>query len=104
MLACARIGAVHSVVFGGFAPDQLAQRLEHAEPKIVISASCGFVGPKVVAYKPLMDKAIELSRHKPAFSIVLQARPSPAPSFSYNFIREKSSLVHWDLMDLIGDR
>jgi propionyl-CoA synthetase len=61
MLACARLGAIHSVVFGGFAPHELAVRIEDAEPKLVISASCGIEVSKVIEYKPLLDKAIELS-------------------------------------------
>ncbi len=63
MLACARIGAVHSVVFGGFAPHELAIRIDHAQPKLVITASGAVEGKKTLAYKPLVDKAIELSTH-----------------------------------------
>ncbi|GAA4421186.1 propionate--CoA ligase [Acidovorax lacteus] len=65
MLACARIGALHSVVFGGFASGSLASRIEDAEPVLVVSADAGSRGGKVVPYKPLLDEAIELSRHKP---------------------------------------
>ncbi len=65
MLACARIGALHSVVFGGFASSSLATRIEDAEPKVVVSADAGSRGGRVVAYKPLLDEAIQLSRHKP---------------------------------------
>ena len=72
MLACARIGAVHSVVFGGFAAAELATRVEDAEPKVIISASCGIEPGRVVAYKPLLDRAIELSSHKPVANIILQ--------------------------------
>ena len=64
MLACARIGAVHSVVFGGFAAKELATRIEDAEPKLILAASCGIEPGRVVAYKPLLDKALELSRHQ----------------------------------------
>ncbi len=74
MLACARIGAVHSVVFGGFAAGQLAKRIEDAEPKVVLSASCGIEGGRVLPYKPLLDQAIEMSAHKPEHCVVL-ARP-----------------------------
>lgn len=74
MLACARIGAVHSVVFGGFAPPQLAQRINHAKPKVVIWSSCGFAGMKRVLYKPLLDEALSLAEHKPQCSIVVQVR------------------------------
>ena len=65
MLACARIGAVHSVVFGGFAPKELAVRIDDATPKVIVSASCGIEGKRVIEYKPLLDKAIELAAHKP---------------------------------------
>src|ERR1700722_8188406 len=65
MLACARIGAVHSVVFGGFAAAELAARLDDAAPKVVVSASCGIEGSRVVAYKPMLDRAIDLAQHKP---------------------------------------
>ncbi len=65
MLACVRIGAIHSVVFGGFASGSLASRIEDAEPKVVVSADAGSRGGKVVAYKPLLDEAINLSKHKP---------------------------------------
>ena len=65
MLACARIGAIHSVVFGGFAPNELAKRINDATPKVIVSASCGIEGAKVIPYKPLLDKAIESSTHKP---------------------------------------
>ena len=65
MLACARIGAIHSVVFGGFASHSLATRIEDATPKVIISADAGSRGGKVVAYKPLLDEAISLSSHKP---------------------------------------
>jgi propionyl-CoA synthetase len=72
MLACARIGAVHSVVFGGFAPHELAKRIDDARPVMVISASCGIEGQRVIAYKPLLDEALELSSHKVGRCIVLQ--------------------------------
>jgi propionyl-CoA synthetase len=65
MLACARIGAIHSVVFGGFASGSLASRIEDAEPKVIVSADAGSRGGKVIAYKPLLDEAIRLSSHKP---------------------------------------
>ncbi|WP_298564013.1 propionyl-CoA synthetase [uncultured Aliiroseovarius sp.] len=72
MLACARIGAVHSVVFGGFAAHELAVRIDDAQPKAVIAASCGIEPGRVVEYKPLLDEAIGLSTHKPDFTIILQ--------------------------------
>src|SRR6267378_2844351 len=77
MLACARIGAVHSVVFGGFAPNELAKRIDDARPTLILSASCGIEPGRVVAYKPLLDGAIALSSHKPARSVILQ-RPQAA--------------------------
>ncbi len=72
MLACSRIGAVHSVVFGGFAAHELATRIDDATPKAIIAASCGVEPSGVIAYKPLLDGAIELATHKPDFTVVLQ--------------------------------
>ncbi|MET3485222.1 propionyl-CoA synthetase [Methylobacterium sp. 1973] len=77
MLACARLGAVHSVVFGGFAANELAVRIEDAAPKVVLAASCGIEPNRVVAYKPLLDAAIAASRHKPEACLILQ-RPQAA--------------------------
>ncbi len=72
MLACARIGAVHSVVFGGFAPPELATRIDDAEPKVVLTASCGIEFERVIPYKPLVDAGLALARHKVAHVVVLQ--------------------------------
>lgn len=72
MLACARIGAVHSVVFGGFAARELAARIDDATPKAILTASCGIEPTRVVEYKPLLDEAISLSAHRPASCLVLQ--------------------------------
>ncbi len=72
MLAVARLGAIHSVVFGGFAANELAQRIDDATPKLVITASCGIEPGRVVAYKPLLDRAIEIARHKPEKCLVYQ--------------------------------
>src|SRR6266513_4695121 len=72
MLACARIGAVHSVVFGGFAANELATRIDDARPKVSLSASCGLEGGRLVKYKPLLDEAIRLARHKPQACLILQ--------------------------------
>jgi propionyl-CoA synthetase len=80
MLACARLGAVHSVVFGGFAAAELAARIEDARPRLVISASCGIEPGRVVAYKPLLDAAIGLSPHKPERCLILR-RPELDCSF-----------------------
>jgi len=79
MLACARIGAVHSVVFGGFAAKELAVRIDDAKPKVIVSASCGIEVAKIIAYKPLLDKAIDMSSSKPEKCIVLQ-RPMETAS------------------------
>jgi propionyl-CoA synthetase len=72
MLACARIGAIHSVVFGGFASKELATRINDAKPKVIVSASCGIEVNRVIKYKPLLDEAIELSDHKPDHCVILQ--------------------------------
>jgi propionyl-CoA synthetase len=72
MLACARIGAIHSVVFGGFAAPELATRIDDAKPKVILSASCGIEGQRLIPYKPLLDGAIELARWKPQAVVVLQ--------------------------------
>jgi propionyl-CoA synthetase len=72
VLACARIGAVHSVVFGGFAPNELAIRIDDAKPKAIITASCGIEGKKTISYKPLLDEAIKLAAHKPEKCIIFQ--------------------------------
>src|SRR5215210_6153641 len=72
MLACARIGATHSVVFGGFAAKELATRIDDATPKAILSASCGLEPNRIVAYKPLLDEAIEIARNKPARCLILQ--------------------------------
>ena len=72
MLACARLGAVHSVVFGGFAPLELAARIDDAEPTAVVTASCGIEASRVIAYKPLLDEALALAHHRPAATVVLQ--------------------------------
>src|SRR6266851_9658778 len=72
MLACARIGAVHSVVFGGFAAHELALRIDDAAPKVVVSASCGIEVSRVIEYKPILDRAIELATHKPEHCVILQ--------------------------------
>src|SRR5579859_4322432 len=77
MLACARIGAVHSVVFGGFAAKELATRIDDAKPKLIFSASCGLEPGRIVQYKPLLDEAIRLSSSKPQGCIILQ-RPQQA--------------------------
>ncbi|MCW2805279.1 MAG: AMP-dependent synthetase and ligase [Propionibacteriaceae bacterium] len=72
MLACARIGAIHSVVFGGFAATELAARIDDAQPKVVISASCGLEADRVVAYKPLLEAALAKASHQPSHCVILQ--------------------------------
>jgi propionyl-CoA synthetase len=77
MLACARLGAIHSVVFGGFAAKELATRIDDATPKLILSASCGIEASRIVQYKPLLDQAIDMASHKPRRCLVLQ-RPQAA--------------------------
>jgi len=72
MLACARLGAVHSVVFGGFAPAELAARIDDARPKLVVSASCGIEPTRLVPYKPMLDEALRLASHPPAHTLIVQ--------------------------------
>ena len=72
MLACARIGAIHSVVFGGFASTELATRIDDCQPKLIVSASCGHEADKIIKYKPLLDKAVELAKHKVEKCIIYQ--------------------------------
>ncbi|WP_430462292.1 propionyl-CoA synthetase [Thalassolituus sp. LLYu03] len=72
MLACARLGAVHSVVFGGFAPNELAVRIDDAHPKVIMSASCGIEIDRVIEYKPILDKAIEMAEHKVGCCLIYQ--------------------------------
>jgi propionyl-CoA synthetase len=78
MLACARIGAIHSVVFGGFAAHELATRIDDAKPRVILSASCGVEVSRVVPYKPLLDAAITEARNKPAHCVILQRAMCPA--------------------------
>src|SRR4051812_21000773 len=78
MLACARIGAVHSVVFGGFAPAELAARIDDAQPKVVFASSCGLEPGRVVEYKPLLDAALARSEHQPDYCVISQRREARA--------------------------
>lgn len=78
MLACARLGAVHSVVFGGFAANELAVRIDDATPRVMVSASCGIEPGRVVEYKPLLDEAIQLAQHKPERCVILQREQAQA--------------------------
>jgi propionyl-CoA synthetase len=78
MLACARLGAVHSVVFGGFAANELAVRIDDAQPKVIVTASCGIEPGRIVEYKPLLDQAIDAATHKPGACIILQREQATA--------------------------
>lgn len=86
MLACARIGAIHSVVFGGFAAKELASRIDDAKPKMILSASCGIEPCRIVAYKPLLDSAIDIAVHKPEHTLILQR-----PELLANLLPERDS-------------
>ena len=90
MLACARIGAVHSVVFGGFAPHELAIRIDDAQPKVIVSASCGIEPSRVVEYKPMLDRALDLATHQPGTCVIKQ-RPQANASM------DEPRDVDWDL-------
>src|SRR3989440_7135668 len=79
MYACARLGAIHSVVFGGFAAKELATRIDDAKPKLILSASCGIEAARVIPYKPLLDAAIDLASVKPQACIILQRPQAEAP-------------------------
>jgi propionyl-CoA synthetase len=98
MLACARIGAIHSVVFGGFAARELATRIDDAKPKAVLSASCGLEPGRIVLYKPLLDEAIAIAQHKPAACLILQrpqAEASLTPGRDHDWAAMRDhSLVH----------
>ncbi|MBG6090077.1 propionyl-CoA synthetase [Actinomadura viridis] len=89
MLACARLGAVHSVVFGGFAAKELAVRIDDARPKVVVSASCGIEGARIVPYKPLLDQALELASHKVERCVVRQR-----PQLHADLVRPRD--IDWD--------
>jgi propionyl-CoA synthetase len=98
MLACARIGAVHSVVFGGFAPHELAVRIDDARPTVVVSASCGIEVNRVIEYKPLLDRAIELASHTPAACVILR-RPQAEPSMGERDIDWGEAMAHAEPVD-----
>lgn len=101
MLACARLGAVHSVVFGGFAAHELAIRIEDAEPKVIVSASCGLEPGRIIAYKTLLDEAIASSRHKPGVIVILQ-RPELTCALDQELDRDWDA--EWTLALSRGDR
>ena len=96
MLAITRIGAIHSVVFGGFASSELAVRIDDAQPKAILSASCGIEPGRIVEYKPLLDGAIEMASHKPEFTLILQrpqaeARIADGRDFDWHAAQEDAS-------------
>ncbi len=106
MLACARIGAVHSVVFGGFAANELAVRIDDATPKAIIAGSCGIEPGRIVEYKPLLDGAIELAAHKPEFTVIFQREQAVAPlkdgfDFDWNAVQE--GVTPADCVPVSGD-
>ncbi len=101
MLACARIGAIHSVVFGGFAADELATRLNDARPKVIVSASCGIEVNRVIPYKPILDKAIDSARAKPDRCIILQRPQAEAPMTEARDIDWHEALAHAKPVDCV---
>ena len=92
MLACGRIGAVHSVVFGGFAANELASRIDDSKAKLIVSASCGYEPGRTVEYKPLLNKAIELAKHKPNKCIIYQREKFKAELNSVTDVSWEDSL------------
>jgi propionyl-CoA synthetase len=100
MLASARIGAVHSVVFGGFAAKELAVRIDDAAPTVIVSASCGIEGKRVIEYKPLLDRAIELATHKPEHCVILQ-RPQAQASLGDHDVDWASAVENAEPADCV---
>ena len=92
MLAVARLGAIHSVVFGGFAPPELALRIDDAKPKVILTASCGIEVKRIIEYKPLIDKAFELAKHKPECCVIFQ-RPQAVAALTPGRDHEWTSLL-----------
>ena len=106
MLACARLGAIHSVVFGGFAAHELAVRLDDAQPKAIIAASCGLEPGRVVKYKPLIDEAIRQSTHKPEFTLVLQREQAIAdlePGRDFDWVEAQVGVEPADCVPVEGN-
>jgi propionyl-CoA synthetase len=98
MLACARIGAIHSVVFGGFAAKELATRIDDAKPKVILSASCGIEVNRVIPYKPLLDEAINLASHKPHACLILQrpqAKAALTPGRDHDWQKKWDEALIW---------
>jgi propionyl-CoA synthetase len=103
MLACARLGAIHSVVFGGFAPSELAIRIDDAKPKVIISASCGIEFDKIIPYKPLLDDAIEKAEFKPKHTVILQrpqARATMIEGHDIDFIELQNNSQPTDCVEV----
>ena len=99
MLACARLGAIHGVVFGGFAAAELAVRIADAKPKVIVSASCGLEPGRVVKYKPLLDAAIAISPHKPSAVLMLQREQAIAeltPGRDHDFLEAEANAAPHD--------
>ncbi|MGB7260428.1 MAG: propionyl-CoA synthetase [Albidovulum sp.] len=106
MLACARIGAIHSVVFGGFAAHELAVRLDDATPKAIIAASCGLEPGRVVHYKPLIDAAIEQATHKPDFTLIFQREQELAsliPGRDFDWHEAQAGVAPADCLPVEGN-
>ena len=101
MLACARLGAIHSVVFGGFAPKELATRINDARPRLIVSASCGIEGKRIIEYKPLLDKAIELSESKPEKCIIFQRPQVLAEMLSERDVDWNDAVAEADPVDCV---
>src|SRR5690349_3276026 len=101
MLACARLGAIHSVVFGGFAADELASRINDARPKAIVSASCGIEVNRIVPYKPMLDKAIDSAKHKPERCIILQRPQLEAELTPGRDIEWSEALAHAEATDCV---
>ena len=106
MLACARLGAIHSVVFGGFASNELAVRIDDATPKAIIAGSCGIEPGRIVEYKPLLDGAIELAAHKPEFTVVFQRDQAVATlkeGFDFDWAEMQANAAPVDCVPVAGD-
>src|SRR5689334_21500898 len=101
MLACARIGAVHSVVFGGFAAPELATRIDDAEPKVIVSASCGIETSRVIEYKPILDRAIDLASHKPDRCVILQRPQAEAALVDGRDLDWESAVAEASMVDCV---
>ncbi len=106
MLACARLGAIHSVVFGGFAANELAVRIDDATPKAIIAASCGVEPGRVIEYKPLLEGAIKQASHKPDFCVILQREQSRAdliPGFDFDWHEFQQGVTPADCVPVEGN-